>query len=90
MVRNKPSDKVVACPVTFCPITPAEFTHVTVKLYCISGLNSVTVSKESAVPVSAVNSFPPANLYLTLYLTVPLPVHPLNANTTDREVIVLP
>ena len=89
MLAYKPSDEVLAYLVTLGPVTLAEFTHVTVKVYCVSGLNSVTVSLELELPISAVNTVPPANMYVTMYLPEPTPEHPLNASTTDLEVIFL-
>ena len=67
---------------------PAEFWHVVIKVYCFSGLKSLTVSREFEVAVSTVNSFPPSKLYLTIYLTVPASVQPLNVNTTDWAVLL--
>ena len=91
---NKPSDKVVTVDLTLVgPVTPAEFSHLTLKEYCFPGLKSVTVSSEGGeveVAVSTVNSFPLSERYVTMYLNGPTVAlrHPLTVSLTDRAVTV--
>ena len=89
MATHKPSDRVVAFLVSLSPVILAVFTHDTVKVYRVSGPNAVTCNLEFEVPISAVSSFPPVKLYLTMYLPVLTLEHPLKVNTIDLEVIVL-
>ena len=78
---------VVADTLTLDPLRPSVLVQATVNKYCTSA-NRVSIVRVEAV-VSAVNSCPAGDLYLTTYLRGPwveLDMHDLKLSVTDRAV----